>query len=243
LKIAEVTPALVAKAAEGDSTSIRQLVALSTPIVHVRVSRMLFRFRARAGRRDLDQELDDIAQEVFAELFEERARVLRSWTPDRGLSFANFVGLVADRVAINVLRSGRRNPWTEEPVEADALDGATEASLGPELRAASREFVEALLERLRGAVSPRGYEMFWVLFVEEKSVETVSAELAMQPDAIYAWRSRLMKTVKKLAQELHDERASEGRLPARRPSVEKTEKLEKTEKTLGTDETTGETGP
>ena len=44
--------------------------------------------------RDIRQEVEDLSQEVFLQLFAEGGRVLATWQPERGLTLLNFVGLV-----------------------------------------------------------------------------------------------------------------------------------------------------
>src|SRR5262249_2994729 len=81
----------------GDAEGMRRLVAGLMPIVQARVTRGLWRHQRRTGaRRDPGQETDDLVQEVFAALFAGGAKTLRAWDPSRGLSLANFVGLVAE---------------------------------------------------------------------------------------------------------------------------------------------------
>ena len=143
-----------------------------------------------------------MTQEVFLSLFDDGGRALRAWMPARGLSLANFVGLVAERQVASILRSGRRSPWTEDPTEADALDVSAGSVAGPEEAIGSRELLASVVERVREELSPKGLVLFQLLVVEEASVETVCAELSMLPDAVYAWRSRLAKLVRKIATEL-----------------------------------------
>ena len=53
------------------------------------------------------------------------------------------------------------------------------------------------------SVQIRVFELLWA---EQRSVEEVCAELAMKRDAVYAWRSR----IRKLARALAEESAAEG---------------------------------
>lgn len=193
--------ALVERALAGDPRSTRALVEMVLPVVQVRVSRVLSRRRARSGR-DVRQEVEDLAQEVFAALFENDGRVLRAWDPARGLPLTSFCGLIAEREAASILRSGRRSPWTEDATLAEDLERDVGVTADAELSAASREHLERLADRLREALSPLGLEMFQRLIVEEETVESVCASTKMKPDAIYAWRSRLGKLARKVAAEL-----------------------------------------
>jgi RNA polymerase sigma-70 factor (ECF subfamily) len=209
--VSEPTREGIERALMGDEAAIRGLVDALTPVIQARVTRGLRR-RSGGRGRDVAQEVEDITQEVFVALFDDDGRTLRAWDPSRGLSLANFVGMVAERQVASILRTGRRSPWTEDPTADDALDHSAGASPGPELRVVSRELFATIVRRLRDELSPRGLELFYMAVVEELPVDVVCAQLGMQPDAVYAWRSRIAKRVRRIAAELDDDGA--GRLAA-----------------------------
>ncbi|MBK6691289.1 MAG: sigma-70 family RNA polymerase sigma factor [Myxococcales bacterium] len=188
----------------GDVVARRALMVALMPVVQARVARMLARAPGQHGREPR-QELMDLMQEVFLALFEDDAKALRAWAPDRGLSLANWVGLIAERQTVSILRSGRRTPFKETPTELDDLDDALEPTAGPELGLLSRDLLTRLADRLRETLSPKGLDLFYRLFVEETSVEDVARETGMTADALYAWRSRLAKHIRVLARELSPE--------------------------------------
>jgi RNA polymerase sigma-70 factor, ECF subfamily len=195
---------LVRRALAGDVTAIRPLVDELAPVVHARVARALLRSgTGRQQGRDLRQEIEDFSQEVFVALFDRDAKTLRGWDSARGLSLRNFVGLVAEHQVASILRSGKRNPWTEEPTVGPVLDGAVGAVADtPDERLHSRGVLEQVLERLRAELSPKGLHLFHLLIVEERDAEAVCAETGLSADAVYAWRSRLGKLVRRLADEV-----------------------------------------
>jgi DNA-directed RNA polymerase specialized sigma24 family protein len=201
--------ALLDQALAGDGAATRRLVGVLVPVIQARVARILVRRRAGSGR-DVRQEVEDLAQEVFVALFADDGKVLRAWDPSRGLSLASFCGLVAEREAASILRSGRRSPWTEAATELDELEKSLAEVPDVEVRVSSREQLGRLVDRLREALSPRGLELFHRLVVEEETVESVCASTGMTADAVYAWKSRIGKVVRKLAVEMA---ASEPRLP------------------------------
>ena len=206
---------LLDRALAGEAAATRALVAAVVPVVQARVARVLSRRRGGSGR-DVRQEVEDLAQEVFAALFEQDARILRAWDPSRGLTLAGFCGLVAEREAASILRSGRRSPWTEDATASEDLEQNVGTAAGVELHVASREQLDRLIERLREELSPLGLEMFQRLVVEEESVESVCQTMKMKADAVYAWRSRLGKLARKIALELA---ASDPRVPAGEKAV------------------------
>ena len=206
--------ALLDQALSGDVAATRRLVAMLMPVVQARVARTLVRRRGGSGR-DARQEVGDLAQDVFAALFADDGKVLRAWDPARGLTLASFCGLVAEREAASILRSGRRSPWTEAATELEELEKDLGEVPDVELRVASREQLGRLVDRLREALSPRGLELFHRLIVEEEAVESVCASTGMSSDAVYAWKSRIAKVLRKLAA---DFAASEPRTIAKAPS-------------------------
>lgn len=186
----------------GDPAAIERMVVLLTPVLQARIARTLFSYR-RGGSagRDVHQEVADLVQEVFLLLFAQDGKVLRSWQPDRGLSFENFVGLVAERQTVSLLRSGRRSPWKEDPTLAEDLDFHQAAGPEAEDVVASRDHLRHLFQRLKEELSPLGRQLFELIFVQELDVGEVIGRTGLSADAVYAWRSRL----RKLARRLHDE--------------------------------------
>jgi RNA polymerase sigma-70 factor (ECF subfamily) len=215
---------LLAHALAGDKEATRRFVVAVLPVVQARVARVLLRRRAGSGR-DVRQEVEDLAQEVFVALFADHGKVLRAWDPARGLSLASFCGLVAEREAASILRSGRRSPWKESATELEELDRDLGQTPDAEPRVSSREQLAQIVDRLREELSPRGLELFHRLIVEEEAVESVCKSTGMTPDAVYAWKSRLAKAVRKLAAEVGKSDpaiAVSDPAPARRRSEEET---------------------
>ncbi|MAT27490.1 MAG: hypothetical protein CMN29_21460 [Sandaracinus sp.] len=197
--------ALLSRALDGgDPAAAGELVDRLLPAVQIRVARALRRHGPRG--RDARQEMQDLVQEVFARLFAEDAKVLRAWDPARGASLSTFVGVVAEREVVGILRTRKRSPFTEEATETVGRELQAPRSDVPEARVADREAVAVLLEGLRARLSPLGFRVFELLWAEQRSVEEVCAELAMKRDAVYAWRSR----IRKLARALAEESAAEG---------------------------------
>jgi len=188
----------VERAIARDPEAVRTFVDAFAPVIQARVARVLLRTRPA---RDVRQDTLDLTQEVLARLFAADAQVLRNWDPQRGASLANFIGLVAEREALSAVRSGRRTPFREEPTEALTLErspGATDE----ERRLASRQLLRQTLARLRDELSPLGYQVFRMLWCEQKTTEQVQRELGMSADAVYAWRSRIRRKARALSRDL-----------------------------------------
>ena len=194
--------ALVGRAIAREPEAVRALVRALGPVVQGRVAKGLFRRRGGSSQgRDVAQEVEDLSQEIFLSLFENDARALRAWDPARG-PLGGLVALIADHHVQSVFRSGKRRPWSADLDVLPEPDAAEAESRSPEAKVASAEALEVLLDRLRAELSPKGFDVFVRLYVEEQSIEAVAADLAMTADALYAWRSRLSKLAKRLAREL-----------------------------------------
>lgn len=188
-----------------DEDAVRALVAALTPVIQVRVTRVLSR-RGRLVGRHVRQEVRDLTQDVFVALFADDARVLRAWAPERGLSLVNFVGLVAEREAGAILKSGRRSPFSEEPTEGESLERRVGATSDLEHEVAERDFMSVLLERLEHELSPLGMQVFDLLWARQMTPDEVATSLGMSLDAIYAWQTRIKKKARALADELKQPR-------------------------------------
>jgi RNA polymerase sigma-70 factor, ECF subfamily len=195
---------LVSQALSGQEQALWCLVDLLTPVIQARVARVLLAYRPPDENYTVRQQVEDLSQDVFLLLFNDDARVLRSWQPEQGLSLENFVGLVARRQALSYLRSGKRNPWREDPT-LNGESGEPAVDSDPEERTASREALRLLLRRLQEELSPLGWHLFQLLLVQERSVEEVEQQTGMSPDALYAWRSRLRRVARRLLGEVLSE--------------------------------------
>lgn len=185
-----------------DPEAVRALVRTIGPVIHGRVARALVRRRgSRAQGRDVAQEVEDLTQDVLLALFENDAKALRAWDPERA-PLGAYVALIADHHVVNVFRSGKRRPWSDDLDVLPEPEAIESDGKSPETRIASRQALDVLLERLQAELSPKGYDVFVRLYVEEQSIEAVSEALHMTPDALYAWRTRLSKLARTLAAEL-----------------------------------------
>jgi len=202
---AELEPDLVRRALGGDGGAVRALVDRLTPVIQARVARALRRRAGLASGRNVRQEVEDFTQEVMVSLFTDQGRALRAWDPGRGLSLDGFVGFVAERQIASILRTRKRSPWTEDPT----LHGDLEGPLGSDEQLASalesQQLWEVVLDRLAERLSPLGAALFEAVWVEEREVAEVADRFSMSRDAVYAWQSRLGKTLRQVATEVMSE--------------------------------------
>jgi len=193
---------LVRRALEGESAARHALVVRLSPVVQRRVCRPLASSSAARGRPAERGEVLDLTQQILLLLFDRDARVLRSWDPSRGLSLLNFVGLVAEREAKAILRSGRRSAWAERPTADDEVSALALDDRGPEDELVSREELTKIWHRLEEELSPRGMELFRALLIDQLSIEELSERFNMSSNALYTFRSRLRQQLHAIREQL-----------------------------------------
>jgi RNA polymerase sigma factor (sigma-70 family) len=192
---------LIQRALRGERGAERRLVEHLTPTIRASVARELL-LRGRCGSRAAHHEVDDITQSVFLLLFANGARALQAWDPARGRDLEGFVALLARHRTRTLLRSRRQNPWSEEPSPPEDLDRNCDQANGPESRAISRDMLAALIDGVRARLSPRGLELFELLYLEGCPTEDVCAATGLNPGAVYQWKSRLRLLVAEVAASL-----------------------------------------
>ena len=176
---------------------MRKLVEEITPVVRARVLKILQRRAYRARGRDLKPDTEDFVQDVFAALFAHDGRAMRAWDKARGLSFLSFVGLLAEREVGMKLRTAKRNPWTEDPTTTETLDQAIGSTECVETYLESRDVLCRLLSELRNVLTPEGRHYFQALYIDGRSVREAALHIGTTADALYAWRSRLAKRMRR----------------------------------------------
>ena len=187
----------------GRATSLNELIEWMTPIVRARAIRILMRW-SKLWRDDMIlHDVEEITQDLLTFLFADRARVLLSWDANRGLSLANYIGLVVERAATRILQTRSRHLFLTTSdsvcvVEEDVAD----CGPGPEAVFSAREYVEKLVDRIRRELSGRGEELFEMLLLEQRPVDEVCSLTGLSRDATYTWRSRIANLAKRIANEV-----------------------------------------
>lgn len=172
-----------------------------TPIIQARIARILLRRRSTSAR-DVRQEVEDLTQHILLLLFAQNAELLRRWDPARGASFDNYVGLIAEREAISILRSRKRSPWGEEPTESNEFDALPSTHAPTEQAAISADLLRKAVALAERRLSGRGLEMLHWLVIEGRTVEETVEVSGLTSDAVYTWKSRLVKQLRSILEEL-----------------------------------------
>jgi RNA polymerase sigma factor (sigma-70 family) len=195
-------PARIRDALAGAEDALSDLMHETTPVIQARVARALLR-RPESRGRDIRQDVADLTQEVFVALFNADGKALRAWEPARGLSFANFVGLLAQRRVSSLLRTRQGALWTEE-LDPDIAGEAPSPETAPDAEAGSRELLARLLEELETMLSARGMELFHRLYVAQEPVEEVCAQTGLRANAVHQWRRRLGQAARRALENLQN---------------------------------------
>ena len=176
---------LVKRLLQGDSDAQTTLIERLQPTVRQRVSRVL----ERQGSVSV-YDANDLLQDVMILLLERRERILGLWDPQRGLSLVRFVGLVAQRTAATILRSGRKTGWAEQATDHYELSHEIDAKT-PEQYIAQKEELALILQRVRARLSARGVELLDALLESPDAMERLRERLNMTAAAVHSFKSRL----------------------------------------------------
>ena len=180
----------------GQGRELQALTQQLMPVVRARVTRVL------ASVRSVRAEAEDFVQEVFAQLFENSARILRAWNPDRGASLQNYVGLVAERRVRSLLRLGRVTQWREQLSTTPELESHAMPVESPARMTAEHQYAARIIGAAQTRLSRRGSRMLDILLIQQRTVSEAVELTGMSTASIYAWRSRLQKLLRELAREL-----------------------------------------
>lgn len=197
----EWTPEDIARALEGDEALAVRLESELTPVIQARVARKLYNRPTSAGPA-----IEDHVQQVWESLLDHRAKVLRDWDPGRGLSLQNYVGLVAERLTISLLRSGRWTGWRED---ATLLEGPERSGRepSPEEVTAGRDELRWIIERLQEKLDPLDWHLFDLLFVQELPVLEVAERTGMTRWAVYQRRWRIRRVARQVRHQSWQDRS------------------------------------
>lgn len=121
----------------------------------------LFRFLAATGLPAADA--DDLVQETFIRVHRHLGRYDARW------SVSTWLYTIAHRLALNHRRDRRSLRPLEDVAEAAAAaDGGTEEDDG-------------IWDLARSVLSPRDFQVLWLRYGEDRSIEELAAILGVQP--------------------------------------------------------------
>jgi RNA polymerase sigma-70 factor (ECF subfamily) len=140
-------PALIRAAVNGDADAFDQIVRLH--------HRRVYAYLHQMTRRHHDAE--DLTQQTFIKVYHH----LKGFDPQRPL--INWLLTIARNTALNHFRDSKK--WEEMPYDMASSDPT------PAHQAESRERSTHLWERARALLAPREYELLWLRYAEDLSIE------------------------------------------------------------------------
>jgi RNA polymerase sigma-70 factor (ECF subfamily) len=155
-----------------------------------------------AQHKDLQAaDAEDIAQEVLAAV----AKALEQREHDlKRAKFRTWLHRVANNIILDALTRGKpdRGAGGSSPQAAlsqkESPSGPDSDLLRLEYR---REVFRWAARQVRHEFHRETWDAFWSTYIEGRPVEAVAKELAKDPGAIYAVRSRVMRRIRKKAAE------------------------------------------
>jgi RNA polymerase sigma-70 factor (ECF subfamily) len=148
--------------------------------------RRVFQFLYQMTRQRQDAE--DFTQQTFIKAYHNLAR----FDPQRPL--INWLLTIARNTALNHFRSAKK--WTEIPYDAAGSEPS------PAHSAEIRDRTENLWDRARTVLSPREYEIMWLRFGEELSVEETARIVGLTQTHVKVLVFRARRTLQKGEQRL-----------------------------------------
>jgi len=188
----ETRPSLLIRVRDpADQAAWQEFVEIYRPVI--------LRLAQHKGMQAADAE--DIAQEVLvavAKALEQREHDLKR------AKFRTWLHRVANNIILDALTRGKphRGAGGSSPQAAlsqkESRNGPDSDLLRLEYR---REVFRWAARQVRNEFRRETWDAFWSTYIEGRPVEAVAKELAKDPGAIYAVRSRVMRRIRKKASE------------------------------------------
>lgn len=196
-----ITSELLERAFGGDRGAQKELICILTPILHARVARVLSRRRVS---QFVASEVEDLVQKAYLALLEKDGHLLWSWKHERGMSFENFAGLIAEQQAAATFRVRSGGLWLHEPSTHDDLDIEDEGSPTPERIVAAKEVLRVVLEQVKAEQSDLGLLLFHLLIVDQRPSAEVCRIMDLSANRVHQWHCRLRKRAREILLQVLD---------------------------------------
>ncbi len=198
LAVRQASAALVKRALDGDERARRELTRRLLPFVQARVKAW---FGMRGGRMVDARDADDMVQEIWLVLVQDKARLLRAFDPVRGKSLEGYVGMVC-----------RRELWRRSTAAQRQKRGSGKAGVNLELvpeisvaetpideRVAQRDLLGTIRQRVETELSERGRLIFALLYEDGLSTKETADRLDVAVQVVYNWQHRIRKLARSVA--------------------------------------------
>ncbi len=164
----------------GDKRAWDAFVERYARVIHAAVARTCRAHDARLG----EQDVEDIAQDVFVRLVKDDFRLLRSYDPAKA-SLATWLTIVSRSMALDALR--RRRP-TAAPLEAAAEVAQPPQPPPPPADSPATGAVEVP----EGLLSGRQRLVLHLLFDEELSVEAAAEAMGVEAQTVRSTKHKAL---------------------------------------------------
>jgi RNA polymerase sigma-70 factor (ECF subfamily) len=188
----ETRPSLLIRVRDpADQAAWQEFVDIYRPVI--------LRIAQYKGMQAADAE--DIAQEILAAVV--KAVEQREHDPKRA-KFRTWLHRVANNIILDALT--RKKPDRGAGGSSlQAVLAQKESRNGPDSDLLRLEYLREVFRwaarQVRKEFRQETWNAFWFTYIEGRSVEAVAKELAKDPGAIYAARSRVMRRIRKKATE------------------------------------------
>ena len=164
---------------------------------------VILRLARQKGMQEADAE--DVAQDVLVAVA--KAVELREHDRKRA-KFRTWLHRVAQNAILNALARGKPDRGSGDSALLAVLN-QHESHTGPDsdlLRLEyRREVFRWAVRQVRTEFHQATWDAFWLTAVEERAVEVVAEELAKNPGAVYAARSRVIRRIQEKVTEYEQE--------------------------------------
>ena len=192
----ETRPSLLIRVRDpADQAAWQEFVEIYRPVI--------LRLARRKGMQAADAE--DVAQVILASVAKAIER--REHDPERA-KFRTWLQRVADNAILNALSREKPDRGSGDSAMHAVLD-QEESPGGPDsdlLRLEyRREVFRWAARQVRKEFRQETWDAFWLTAIEGRSGEAAAKELAKNPGAIYAARSRVMRRIQEKVKEYEEE--------------------------------------
>lgn len=180
--------------AEAERRWLREALSARGPARGELVRRLLPVVRARVRRRvGPGVEIDDFVQEVWLSLFDKGGKRLLAYEPSRGASLEGYVGHLAERQVLQILRarSALKRGGHLRAVELSGEGEGSPATRSPAEQVDTADLVDKLGQHLGQSLPERGRLVLQLVFQDGLGASEAADAMGVQVQVIYNWQHKI----------------------------------------------------
>ncbi|MCH9688233.1 MAG: sigma-70 family RNA polymerase sigma factor [Deltaproteobacteria bacterium] len=189
---------VIERALAGQRTYFRRFYDRYAGTVRLAVGRRVRRWPTLAPM------LDDIVQEVWAQLLRRQGKLLRYFAPERGTPFWRFLALVSGRLGWQIAKQR-----LDRPAERH-LGGIAQPRSEIGSSVVDRDLLQRITRLVNEQLGPDDQVMFEEHYLRGETIKHVGAQLGLCENTAHQRKHRLAKKLMRMREQL-----LEGRPPAR----------------------------